>query len=1017
MSYSSEPPHHTARTSQEHNHTPVNAEGSIPDSGTPPNDPAETNAPPTKRSDVLRHVFPRPRTIPSTQKTTARVSKPERRKTPPSSSKQSKRRVAFHKVFTSFFHNSPATVTPHPINLPVGSSASSTRSRPGSGSLYGSMPSLEFVSPGAFIFSGPSLRSRSGSYSNSASRLPSLTENGSDRRSLRRISLFEDGTLEPYAEHGVVQSMSDVLLGIGTPMEEFDVPVLEDVEEDIQSWPEDYPASYRAPNEMLQHIYQYLSPKDFNAARHTCRSWMRASLDKNILATMLQRGGWWSSAEADLEKRNRVTSRSPSAIPASEEWFISQRLSRECALSSGWTGNGLDSATGRKVVVEVSNTDFTDLATGHSGPDGRRGAGLVFTASICGQFLLVARDTLIYVYELRGAVLVPVTSVVCPRRVLSVSMDVSSGRNAIAALLDGRMGMVCELHYDHKAEPDNSIETHVETQGHPYRTAANASIATSRESEFEARVDAADNSSLSQRRGRQHHEERNRTPFDSVDVQSNYEAVSLQEINDRRMYVQNHVNQTWNLNLRGAPSRSPSGIDSKHTKACARSIPLENGTSTFYRHLCSEDDPPRSVSICPQRRCVAFGCSAGIELHWIDALTGQSLSRWFPLTAPSDYLYFLAPRPGFESAKKLRLISSAAHPNDRPTICRKFFLGRPTVSSFWGSFGFESNSRRSGSPNCDHYHAIPLSDGHHVLFIDPQSGKLFMGCDAPLGGPTKLLRKVMFIPPPSVNGQPPRLYTAAFDMSWGARIVVAFGDTIVLYSVPPDICNLSRAEQKAESWDVYNSPPFNDEGRTPDHWLNWWDEPCFANRWGDNPIWPIAVRGTEIGTLRTVCELAISTREGITVWGFALDAQCKTWQLRNHADAVIRTRRYVCTSGVVHEAYLVDEGRDVIMTDALSLPLSPLPSPPASPPPSESETERSVGFDGCSSQLFGPETKFSHALVMGSEDSGEVKRLKGALSVENDEWVDLLDVRGCDAWFLKIRTGRYISLVRVFYDR
>ena len=39
-----------------------------------------------------------------------------------------------------------------------------------------------------------------------------------------------------------------------------------------------------------------------------------------------------------------------------------------------------------------------------------------------------------------------------------------------------------------------------------------------------------------------------------------------------------------------------------------------------------------------------------------------------------------------------------------------------------------------------------------------------------------------------------------------------------------------------------------------------------------------------------------------------------------------------------------------------------------------------VGFDGC--------------------DSGVLKRVPKALAVENDEWVDFVDVRGCvDAWY------------------
>ncbi|RYF39088.1 MAG: hypothetical protein EOO38_23805 [Cytophagaceae bacterium] len=181
-------------------------------------------------------------------------------------------------------------------------------------------------------------------------------------------------------------------------------------------------------------------------------------------------------------------------------------------------------------------------------------------------------------------------------------------------------------------------------------------------------------------------------------------------------------------------------------------------------------------------------------------------------------MHFLAPRPGFESAKKLRLISSAAHPDDRPAIRRNMYFGRPVYSSFWGSLGFESNFLRSGSPSCDHYHTVPLTDGHHVLFIDPSNEKLTLGCDAPLGGPTKLLRKVVLVPPH--NQAMPALYAAAADLSQGARIVATYGKELVLYSIPPAVIQLSQVEQGAESWDIYTAPPFSLNGRAKDHWLN-----------------------------------------------------------------------------------------------------------------------------------------------------------------------------------------------------
>jgi len=42
---------------------------------------------------------------------------------------------------------------------------------------------------------------------------------------------------------------------------------------------------------------------------------------------------------------------------------------------------------------------------------------------------------------------------------------------------------------------------------------------------------------------------------------------------------------------------------------------VEQEAQSTYQDICSEEDLPRSVAICPQRRCVAFGCHSGIELH------------------------------------------------------------------------------------------------------------------------------------------------------------------------------------------------------------------------------------------------------------------------------------------------------------------------------------------------------------------------------------------------------------------
>jgi hypothetical protein len=327
---------------------------------------------------------------------------------------------------------------------------------------------------------------------------------------------------------------------------------------------------------------------------------MRASLDKNLLVAILCRGGW-SAIEADREKSSHST---PNVGIDSKEWLLSRRLSRECALASGWTGNGLEA---RPPIVESSQVDFTELSNGHSAASGEHSRGLVFSTSVCGRYLLVARDTLIYIYSFWRGCLEPVTTVVCPRRVLSVSMDASKGRHAVAAILEGRMGMVCELRYGCKREHGSSQE------------GKHVAVPPNEDGEWFQHPGGSSNGL---------HmivhcvQEKTASTFAEIDVRSHGQSVGLQGIDNRLAHDINLVNHSWNLNLRGPTKSHMSAAD-----AFPHEIPLESGTSTFYRHLCSEDDPPRCVAVCPQRQCVAFGCSAGIELHWIDVLTGQSLSR------------------------------------------------------------------------------------------------------------------------------------------------------------------------------------------------------------------------------------------------------------------------------------------------------------------------------------------------------------------------------------------------------
>lgn len=133
-----------------------------------------------------------------------------------------------------------------------------------------------------------------------------------------------------------------------------------------------------------------------------------------------------------------------------------------------------------------------------------------------------------------------------------------------------------------------------------------------------------------------------------------------------------------------------------------------------------------------------------------------------------------------------------------------------------------------------------------------------------------------------------------------------------------------------------------------------------------------------------VCELAIQTQPEVLIWAFTHTSKCKTWRLHNYVDPVLVEKRLVCRNGIIHGAPSIDGSGDVVMTDA-----------PQAPRVSESINHHVVRDE--------TDTIQAERSLLGGFDgnaSGVLKRVPKALAVENDEWVDYLDVRGCaEAWY------------------
>ena len=491
------------------------------------------------------------------------------------------------------------------------------------------------------------------------------------------------------------------------------------------------------------------------------------------------------------------------------EQILSLRLTKECTLAPGWiwqVGSIQDRCAG--TFSQTATLDFSSL---HVDPKRKDTSKLIFTVSTCGNHLMVARERMIYIYDFDGSDLKPSCNIVCPRKVMEMSMDASSQHNEVAALLDGRTGILANISDNKKAFDSASCDaldlhrTAAVSEDGPLAAKSTNMLGNEYCSQVEPSNVALNHNTEGifddgtlPRRHLSH-------LYDSPDDPAHSDRTTL--IDRARAFQPSARNRFSRASKKSAPRPDLVSISTVGSSLTAQ-IPSITAPRSVYKHLGSDFDPPLSVAICPSRRCVAFGCSSSIELHWIDAVSEQELSRWFPLSQPADFLYFFPPREGLDSAKKLRIISSAAKTVERHSLRR---LAQRATSGFSNLMphnsrpeatlleGGQTHIPRSSSYERDHLHSVPLSDGYHVLFTDPVTNLHSLGSDAPFKGPSRLTRVVIFVPPDALaKGEiiheeicprptQPTAYASAPDLTCGVRIVAAYERVIILYSVPSDI--------------------------------------------------------------------------------------------------------------------------------------------------------------------------------------------------------------------------------------
>ncbi|CAM1511772.1 Fc.00g092850.m01.CDS01 [Cosmosporella sp. VM-42] len=225
--------------------------------------------------------------------------------------------------------------------------------------------------------------------------------------------------------------------------------------------------------------------------------------------------------------------------------------------------------------------------------------------------------------------------------------------------------------------------------------------------------------------------------------------------------------------------------------------------------------------------------------------------------------------------------------------------------------------RRISASTADHYRAVPLSDGYHILFTDPKTRNLCLGTDAPVGSLSRLIRKVWFRPPARASSSLPVLYTAGSDTRHGVRVAATFsvsgGDDparfeaddeggpsnatppsnvccdkqiIVFYTIPPDMFHdISRVGFNSSTSRQPTIRAEEERGELASEWVNWRPEEryhgidAFSDPFRDTTVYPLEIQGQSVAICCNLVELALDSGPDMILWALSAEGWARTWAL------------------------------------------------------------------------------------------------------------------------------------------
>jgi hypothetical protein len=175
--------------------------------------------------------------------------------------------------------------------------------------------------------------------------------------------------------------------------------------------------------------------------------------------------------------------------------------------------------------------------------------------------------------------------------------------------------------------------------------------------------------------------------------------------------------------------------------------------------------------------------------------------------------------------------------------------------------------------------------------------------------------KAVLLPPEEVLLA--SIYSAASHFENGVGIVAGFDSKLVLYSVPPDVFELSHTVQQKE----YVLQPLTDEEiavlkclrrwyRNDDS-LGW--QGMKVTRGGSKSMWPLFLKATVFGGLDNVVDIAVNDVTGLSIRTFTTEGRAITWRIENGCHHIVEL---IARGSRVPSHYELDMNNDVVMTDA-----------------------------------------------------------------------------------------------------